>query len=469
MKYDFLRNIPLFVDLPEIDLKQLCGKIEEVHLLAGEELFEEGSSGDRAYVIRSGEVEIVKYSSEGEMLLAVRGSGDVIGEIALIDLSPRSASVRARTDCLLYAITNDQFDDLLSTSPSAANVMFRTILRRWRDTESKLRQSEKMAQLGTLTAGVAHELNNPAAAVKRSASHLHGEVERYAQANVYINQQNLTENQGNTLAQYADRAREFAVRPTEMDALVRSDRQMEIEDWLEDRELSEAWDFAPTLVELNFNCNELDVFIKQFAPNQFTPILDWLCAIHSVFSLIAAIGVGTDRISEIVKALKSYSYLDQAPVQNIDVHQGLDDTLVILSGKLKSGINVRREYANDLPKIHAYGSELNQVWTNIIDNAIDALDGGGEIVLRTRQEGDWVVVEIEDNGQGIPQENQTRIFDPFYTTKPPGKGTGLGLDISYNIIVKKHKGNIKVNSKPGETCFQIWLPLDVNTASYRVG
>jgi signal transduction histidine kinase len=469
MKYDFLRNIPLFVDLPEIDLKQLCGKIEEVHLLAGEELFEEGSSGDRAYVIRSGEVEIVKYSSEGEMLLAVRGSGDVIGEIALIDLSPRSASVRARTDCLLYAITNDQFDDLLSTSPSAANVMFRTILRRWRDTESKLRQSEKMAQLGTLTAGVAHELNNPAAAVKRSASHLHGEVERYAQANVYINQQNLTENQGNTLAQYADRAREFAVRPTEMDALVRSDRQMEIEDWLEDRELSEAWDFAPTLVELNFNCNELEVFIKQFAPNQFTPILDWLCAIHSVFSLIAAIGVGTDRISEIVKALKSYSYLDQAPVQNIDVHQGLDDTLVILSGKLKSGINVRREYANDLPKIHAYGSELNQVWTNIIDNAIDALDGGGEIVLRTRQEGDWVVVEIEDNGQGIPQENQTRIFDPFYTTKPPGKGTGLGLDISYNIIVKKHKGNIKVNSKPGETCFQIWLPLDVNTASYRVG
>jgi hypothetical protein len=301
---------------------------------------------------------------------------------------------------------------------------------------------------------------------------LHGEVERYAQANAYINQQNLTENQGNTLAQYADRAREFAVRPTEMDALVRSDRQMEIEDWLEDRELSEAWDFAPTLVELDFNCNELEVFIKQFAPNQFTPILDWLCAIHSVFSLIAAIGIGTDRISEIVKALKSYSYLDQAPVQNIDVHQGLDDTLVILSGKLKSGINVRREYANDLPKIHAYGSELNQVWTNIIDNAVDALDalgGGGEIVLRTRQEGDWVVVEIEDNGHGIPQENQTRIFDPFYTTKPPGKGTGLGLDISYNIIVKKHKGNIKVNSKPGKTCFQIWLPLDVNAAPYRVG
>jgi signal transduction histidine kinase len=466
--YNFLRNIPLFADLPEVDLKLLCGKIEEIHLPAGEELFEEGSSGDRAFVIQSGEVEIVKYSNEGEILLAVRGSGDVIGEIALVDLSPRTATVRARTDCIFYAISKNQFDDLLSSSPSAANVMFHTILRRWRDTESKLRQSEKMAQLGTLTAGVAHELNNPAAAVKRSASHLQVEVERYCQTSININQLNLTGDQRKTLTRYADRSRAFAAHPPEMNPLVRSDRQMEIEDWFEERGLSEAWDFAPTLVDLDFNRSELVDFMEQFLPDQFKPVLDWLCAIHSVSSLIMAIGVGTDQISEIVKALKSYSYLDQAPVQNINVHQGLDDTLVILRGKLKSGISVSREYSEDLPIIHAYGSDLNQVWTNIIDNAVDALEGSGEIIIRTRQEGDWIIVEIEDDGHGISQEDQLRIFDPFYTTKPPGKGTGLGLDISYNIIVKKHGGNIKVNSKPGKTCFQVWLPLDVNETPQRV-
>ena len=175
---------------------------------------------------------------------------------------------------------------------------------------------------------------------------------------------------------------------------------------------------------------------------------------------MSEIGSGAKRISDIVKALKSYSYLDQAPVQSVDLHEGLDDTLVILQHKLKSGIEVRREYAADLPKIEAYGSELNQVWTNLIDNAADAVGDTGRITLRTYLDGDKVTVEIEDNGPGIPEEIQSRIFDSFFTTKPPGKGTGLGLDISYNIVVHKHRGDIKLFSEPGKTRFLVELPLN---------
>jgi predicted CoA-binding protein len=190
-------------------------------------------------------------------------------------------------------------------------------------------------------------------------------------------------------------------------------------------------------------------------------VINWLSATYSVYSLLLEIGQGAERISDIVKSLKTYSYLDQAPVQAVDVHEGLDNTLVMLRSKLKEGITVRRDYATDLPKIQAYGSELNQVWTNIIDNAIDALDGEGEITLRTRrQNDDWIVVEILDNGPGIPAEIKSRIFDAFFTTKPVGKGTGLGLDISYKIVVDKHRGDIKVFSQPGKTSFQVYLPIN---------
>jgi signal transduction histidine kinase len=193
-------------------------------------------------------------------------------------------------------------------------------------------------------------------------------------------------------------------------------------------------------------------------------VTTWLNATFTVHNVLAEIGQGASRISEIVKALKSYSYLDQAPVQAVDINEGLDDTLLILRHKLKTGIDVRREYATDLPKLQAYGSELNQVWTNIIDNAADAVanasDGTGTITIRTRQEGAWVVVEIEDNGSGIPPGVQSRLFDPFFTTKPPGQGTGLGLDISYNIVVHKHRGDIRVFSEPGRTRFQVWLPMN---------
>ena len=214
------------------------------------------------------------------------------------------------------------------------------------------------------------------------------------------------------------------------------------------------------LVDLGFDNARLEELARSFPPEAFPRVAAWLAATHAVNQLVAEVMEGARRISAIIKALKSYSYLDQAPIQAVNVQEGIENTLLILRSKLKTGIKVHREYAPDLPAIQGYGSELNQVWTNILDNAADALNGQGEITIRTRAEDKSVVVEIEDNGPGIPPDVQKRIFEPFFTTKPVGKGTGLGLHISYNIIVHKHRGDIKVFSEPGRTCFQVRLPVN---------
>ena len=460
MIYEFLKKVPLFADLGEADLERLCDMVEEVHLSAGEELFAEGSPGDWAYIVQGGQLEVIKASSGREVLLNVLQPGEVVGEMALLEDKPRMASVRARTDSELLGIHKEQLDHLLHTSQSALRAMFNTILRRWRGTESMLRQSEKMAQLGTLSAGVAHELNNPAAAVQRGAGQLQTAIAQLEPAQQQLSRLILTEEQQKALQRLAQGAHEQAARPPELDALARSDREYELETWLEKRSVADAWELAPTLVNLDYDSAGLTSLAESFAADQLVAVIRWLNTIYTVYNLMAEVRQGAGRISDIVKALKSYSYLDQAPVQTVDVHEGLDNTLLILRSKLKSGISVRREYAPDLPKIQAYGSELNQVWTNITDNAADALNEQGQITIRTRQDEEWVLVEIEDNGSGIPQEIQSRIFDPFFTTKPPGQGTGLGLDISYNIIVYKHRGDIRVVSQPGKTCFQVWLPVN---------
>jgi signal transduction histidine kinase len=210
---------------------------------------------------------------------------------------------------------------------------------------------------------------------------------------------------------------------------------------------------------------ELKAAAEQLNTEQLAGVIEWIHCTYNISMMVDEIGLGAGRISELVRALKSYAYLDQAPLQFVNIHQGLDDTLVILRSKLKQGVSVRREYATDLPQVQAYGSELNQVWTNLIDNAIDALLEDGKrpdeptIILRTSQQGDNVVVEVEDNGPGIPAEAIPRLFDPFFTTKAPGKGSGLGLNISYNIIVQKHKGKLEAESQAGMTKFVVSLPI----------
>jgi signal transduction histidine kinase len=433
--------------------------VEEVRVEAGELLFAEGSQGTRAYIIQQGELEILKASGGREVLIAVRKPGEVIGEISLLQASPRTASVRARTDTVLLSLEKEQLDELLHTSSTALQAMFHTVLSRWRGMEAMLRQSEKLAQLGTLTAGVAHELNNPASAVQRASGQLEPALQGFQRACLALSRLELDADQSQALEAATQQALALSARPPVLEALARSDRESELEAWLEQRGLADPWEQAPLLVNLDYDVARLEALAQSFPNAQLPVILTSLTATYTVHNLLAEIGTGVGRISQIVKALKTYSYLDQAPVQAVDVREGLEDTLLILRSKLE-GISVRREYAPDLPRIQGYGSELNQVWTNLIDNAAYAVDGKGEIVLRTRREGDFVIVDVQDNGPGIPAEIKDRIFDPFFTTKPVGQGTGLGLDISYNIVVNKHRGDIKVNSEPGKTVFEVWLPLN---------
>jgi signal transduction histidine kinase len=355
------------------------------------------------------------------------------------------------------------FDPVLLKARLSASLekkKLRDLERAYLQQEVMLRQSEKLATLGKLSAGMAHELNNPIAAVQRGAGHLRAAITQAQQALLALGESNLTTAQIETLLAYDQLAQKRAAAPTDLDSLMRCECEDEIKIWLEARGIENAWEFTPALVNLGYDNNALAALAENFTAAQIPAVIAWLSNTYLIYSLLAELGHGSGRMAEIIKALKAYTYMDQAPVQSVDVHEGLDNTLVMLRNKLKVGIDVHRQYAENLPRIQAFGSELNQVWTNIIDNAVDAMQGRGELTLRTRQEEQWVVVEIEDNGPGIPQAVQAKIFDPFFTTKAPGKGTGLGLNISHNIIVQKHKGKIAVRTQPGKTCFEIRLPID---------
>jgi len=329
---------------------------------------------------------------------------------------------------------------------------------------NQLIMQEKMASLGKLSAGMAHELNNPAAAAQRSAAQLQETFSKWQSVHVRMRELSLDEKQIEKLSELDEIAKQRSRQPAELNALNRSDRESALEQWLQARDIDTSGDVVPSLVSFGYDQVDLEELVHFFTEPQFPVVIDWLSFKFAIYSLVREISIGTGRIVELVKALKTYTYMDQAPVQSVDVREGLDNTLIILHNKLKRGVTVVREYADDLPFIQAYAGELNQVWTNIIDNAIDAMNGEGTLIVRARPEERWVVVEIEDNGPGIPPDNLSRIFDPFFTTKGPGKGTGLGLNISRNLIVQKHKGEISVKSEPGSTCFSVRLPLNFNPA-----
>jgi signal transduction histidine kinase len=332
-----------------------------------------------------------------------------------------------------------------------------------------VRQSERLATLGTLAAGIAHELNNPAAATQRAAEHLRDVSTRLEDASLRLHRLDLSAAAQQALRSLQEQARQRAVSPGDLDALGRADREAAVEEWLEQRGIRDPWLLAPGLAEQGLDPLALSKLAAVLEGEALPAALHWAADLFPAYSLLNEIGQGSARISEIVGALKSYSYLGQAPAQRVDLREGLDNTLVILRNKLKAGINVHRDYASDVPKIEAYGSELNEVWTNLLDNAADAMEGKGEITIRTRRDDGWAVVEIEDNGPGIPKEIAPRIFDPFFTTKAPGKGTGLGLSTSYSIVTRKHSGEIRVESRPGLTRFTVRLPVQPPSAAASGG
>jgi len=438
-----LRAVDLFSGLSDDALARLSSDLTECALPRGAALFEEGDPGDTAYVVTSGELEILKASGEQSVRIAISGPGVVVGEMSLLTGEPRSASARALVDVELVSIPKVTLDALLESDVRVAHALFDVFIARWREQQSRLRQSEHMAQIGVLTAGLAHEMNNPAAAVARGSSLLAAAVEQRVAAEAAIPHD-------------AHVPRPPAQGPP-ASPMERAEIEDDLERALDGLGVEDAWRTAPLLVEAGFTADSLDLDHGPAAA-----VVEVLAARAEVDALVAEVAEGSRRLSELVAALKSYSYLDQAPVQDVDVTRGIDDTLLILKSKT-SGITLVRNYDPDLSTIQAYGSRLNQVWTNLIDNAADAIRDagieGGRITLTTATLDDFVVITIENNGPEIPKSVRDRIFEAFYTTKDPGRGTGLGLDTVYDIVVNQHRGTIEVDSNEERTTFTVSLPI----------
>jgi signal transduction histidine kinase len=431
---------------------------EPVSLRAGEILIKQGDLGDSAYVVIKGEFEIQKQAGQSLIKIDIRNPGDVVGEMALLSQGPRNATVIAKTDSETLRIPKEAFENLLSSSTTAALAVLHWVMARLLQNEVLLHQQERMAALGTMSAGLAHELNNPAAAAQRSAAELNKTLVRLQVLTHQIEATAFRENQTSWLDDFMREASRRFSAPVKLEALERIELVDQLQEWLEANGVDSAWEFAPALVNFGWKIEELE---KLKGSAFFDLSIQWLGIGCLTLGLLSEVQQATERVSQIVRAMKSYTYLDQAPLLEVDVHEGLENTLVIMQHKLKQGVTVKREYSPNLPRIEAYASELNQVWTNIIDNAVDAMNGKGEISLRTYAEDNQVIVEITDNGPGIPTEIQSRIFDPFFTTKEPGKGTGLGLNISHDIVANRHHGQLLLESQPGRTKFRVVLPVKI--------
>jgi signal transduction histidine kinase len=447
-----LRAAPLFAEVDDGPLARLADDAEPIHLKAGDPLIREGDPAEELYIVVSGEFEIRKRSGNTEVALTRVGPGSVQGEIAAFEKGRRMASVYALGEAEALRLPFESVRAMLGADPDVATALLRTVTSRLRGMEEALRQREKLAALGTLAAGLAHEMNNPAAAIRRSADEL-------AEVTAERNAAAIGIAAGHPQLQALVGARPSEA-DVELDALTRADRTDEIAATLREAGMPEADgpdDAAGRLTTAGWTADDLRAAFSGLDPSAIPAAVRWLASVASGDELLAEIQMAAGRISAIVAATKGYTYLDQAPVQRLAVTKGIDDTLVILEHKL-GDVAVRRDYADDVPEIEGWGSELNQVWTNILDNAIDALNQHGEITIRVaRSDGDGVQVTICDNGPGIPADTLPHLFEPFFTTKPPGSGTGLGLHLSHNIVVQ-HGGEIDVESRPGQTCFTVTLP-----------
>jgi signal transduction histidine kinase len=458
MSLDVLRAIPLFAGLGDDDLAWVGAAGREIDLAAGDPLFVEGQTDVAFCVLLAGELQVTKRIGAEEAVLASHLPGAFTGEVPLLTGTPYVATVRAVVASQVLRFEPEAFLQMLATCREIATTVLRAVAQRVQMIDSTLQQHEKLAALGKLSAGLAHELNNPAAAARRAADQLGQAVDAAQGLALNLCRQGLSPEQ---LALLTDLRPAPGDAGSPLDPLARSDGEDALALWLEDHGVADAWDLAPTLTAADLDADRLGPIAERLPPAAFAAAVAWLGATATAASLVDEVKQGTARISNLVTAVKRYSYMDQAPSQEVDLHEGLESTLTMLGDALR-GITVVRDYDHGLPQIGAYGSELNQVWTNLLDNAASAIksgSGAGEIRIRTAREHARVLVEIADNGPGIPAEIRDHIFEPFFTTKGVGEGTGLGLDIVRRIIVGQHHGDIRVLSTPGDTRFQVRLPL----------
>ncbi|MGA2134317.1 MAG: ATP-binding protein [Bryobacteraceae bacterium] len=453
-----LRTVPTFADLAPEDLEWLASRMTIMHLEAGEVYIHEGDPADRMIILLEGETRLRMESSNGESATRVFQGPAITGMLPYSRMTRFPATIRAAVPSRIATFPAARFPEMLERLPVLGPRMVGLLTDRVREFTKLQDQQEKMAALGKISAGLAHELNNPAAAAQRAVSSLRDAFLYFRDAAARLNAHPLSAEQRNAVPVLE---RELAVRPaaaTPIDTLERSDCEEQIAECLLHHGVTHAWELAPALVDAGCEAEWFDRIYTQFPPEAFPDLLARIAASLTIGNLLNEIENSTGRISELVRAIKEYTYMDQGPDQEVDIHKGLESTLLMLRHRTKKGITVKLDFDRTLPKICARGSELNQVWTNLIDNAIDAMQDQGELRIRTARELDHLLVEIADNGSGIPPEAHSHIFEPFFTTKGVGKGTGLGLETA-NRIIREHRGEISFESVPGDTRFQIRLPL----------
>ncbi|MBA3906271.1 MAG: cyclic nucleotide-binding domain-containing protein [Pseudonocardiales bacterium] len=463
---DELRELFLFAALTPEQLNWIAEQGDVVEYKAGADLVVEGELSRCFYVLLSGTIAMSRLIG-GETVETTRTEyrGSYFGAVQfyLDDESARDypASVRAITDVAVIALPAKEFAKKFSQWYPMAVHLLEGMLLGMRKGNAQLAERERLLALGKLSAGLTHELNNPAAAAIRATDALRDKVTGMRNKLAMIADGRLAGAQLRKLVMAQDEFVKKVRHAPTLSPLETSDREDELSDWFDEHNIAGGWDLAPVFVAGGLGVEDMEAVATACEDGMVEGPIRWLAYTVETESLLREITDATTRISDLVGAAKQYSQLDRAPFRYIDVHEGLDATLVMFGRKLgeESGVKIVKDYDRTLPQIPAYPAELNQVWTNIIDNAIDAMDGEGRLTVRTELAGERVLVEIGDTGPGIAPDVRRRIFEPFFTTKGVGKGTGLGLDVSYRVVVTRHHGDVQVESHPGDTRFLVYLPL----------
>jgi signal transduction histidine kinase len=450
-----LRRVQEFADLPDDQLDWFLSQAQEMNLKAGDVYARQGDPADAMFVILDGHLQ-GRGELGGETFVFDLEPGDVTGVLPFSRMKQFTVSGRALADSRAVRFPASMFPELVQKMPVLTQRLVGLMSDRIRETTRLEQQRDRLASLGKLSAGLAHELNNPASAAKRAASQMSTILKKIRDASLELGKRDLSPTQKAEIEKMEASFTQPDVIPP--DPLTISDLEDQIDSLLRSHGQNDLWMLAAGLARRNVKPELVESLFANLDSDTARAALVRIAASVEIASLLHEIESSTSRISDLVGAIKEYTHMDQAPVLNVDVVKSLETTLTILNHKLKQGVAVQRDYQGVPLLVNSFGSELNQVWTNIIDNAIDSMHGRGELRIRTYRDEECAVVEIVDNGPGIPEEVQPHIFEPFFTTKGVGEGTGLGLD-TVQRIVKKHRGNIQVSSKPGETRFQVWLPL----------
>ncbi|MGW5723174.1 ATP-binding protein [Amycolatopsis sp. NPDC003865] len=458
-----LRGLFLFEHLSEDQLDWIADNAVLEEYAADSTVISEGGEATCFYVLLNGAIRMTRLVSGTEVETNrsdQRGAYFGATQFFVHQESEHTynATVRALSDVTFLALPSKEFSfEFRRWFPMATHLLEGMYLG-WRNSDTVIGSRRRLLALGELSAGLTHELNNPAAAAVRATSALRERVAGMRHKLAFLAKKDIDPELLYQLIDVQERLVKQVAQAEKLSAMQQADREDEITDWFEDRGIDQGWDLADIYVRAGLTTADLDHVLEQVGDTFIDGAVRWLAYALETEMLMGEIEDSTTRISALVGKAKQYSQMDRAPHQWVDVHDGLDSTLVMLSGKIGSGIRVVKEYDRSLPKIPAYPAELNQVWTNIIDNALGAMKGDGTLTLRTWGENEQIRVEIGDTGPGIPADIKPRIFEPFFTTKPVGEGTGLGLDISWKIVVERHQGDLRVESEPGNTRFEVCLP-----------